>query len=187
MPLSFSRDGVEELLPGDGRERLPGLDVVPDDAGEDPYRKAMEKAGRLLARRPQSRRELEQKLKAGGFDEDVIDRVTTRLESMKLLDDAAFAGQWVQERGRRKGSRALRAELARKGVSREVGDEAVAAAEIDEQEVAVTLASRWVRRVSGRPLRDQAAKVFRMLVGRGFSYEVAEEATKAVLPPEGWD
>ncbi|MEA2461038.1 MAG: regulatory protein [Actinomycetota bacterium] len=187
MPLSFSRDGVAEPAVEGGLERLPGLEVVPDAPEDDPYRKAMEKAGRLLSRRPQSRLEIQQKLRTGGFEPDVIERVIARLESLKLLDDAAFAGQWVQERGARKGPRALRAELARKGVSREIGDEAVASSGIDEQEVALKLASRWVGRVSGRPLRDQAARVFRMLVGRGFSYEVAEEATKAVLPPEGWD
>jgi regulatory protein len=187
MPLRFSRDGV--AVPGEdaGPQRLPGLELVPDEPDDETYRKAMEKAGRLLARRPLARRELEQKLATAGFDREVVDQVLARLEHLKLLDDAAFAEQWVEERGRRKGSRALAAELASKGIPREVSEEALKVVDRDEHEVAVELASRWVRRVAGRPLKEQAARILRMLMGRGFSYEVAEEATKAVLPPEGWD
>lgn len=186
MPLSFSRDGSAESARR-GLERLPGLELAPEEPTEDPYRRGMERAGRLLARRPHSKREIEMKLAAGGFDREVVARVLERLESLKLLDDAAFAGQWVEERSGRKGSRALAAEMASKGVAREVRDRALAEAELDEENVAKALAGRWMRRVNGRPLRDQASRIVRMLVGRGFSYEVAEEATKAVLPPEGWD
>jgi regulatory protein len=186
MPLSFSRDGAAEAIDG-APGGLPGLELVAEEPTEDPYRKAMEKAGRLLSRRPQARREIELKLGASGFDAEVIARVVGRLEDLRLLDDAAFAGQWVEERGKRKGARALAAELSSKGIEREVSEQVLASADRDEAQVAVDLASRWVRRVNGRPLREQAARVLRMLVGRGFSYEVAEEATKAVLPPEGWD
>ena len=186
MPLRFSRDGEaepEEI----GPRRLPGLELVPDEPDDEPYRKAMEKAGRLLARRPHARRELEQKLISSGFEAEVVGEVLARLERLKLVDDAAFAEQWVQERGRRKGSRALTAELAAKGVPREVSEEAIGASDLDESAVARELAGRWSRRVAGRPLQEQASRILRMLMGRGFSYEVAEEATKAILPPEGWD
>ena len=182
MPLSFSRDGGAQRA-----DPLPGLELVPDEPDDEPYRKAMEKAGRLLARRPYARREIEQKLAGAGFEREVIDQVMTRLEHLRLLDDGAFAAQWIEDRGRRKGSRALAAELAAKGVPREVSEEAIAAAERDEAQVALDLASRWVRRVAGKPLREQAARIVRMLMGRGFSWEVSEEAAKAVLPPEGWD
>ncbi|MEA2499001.1 MAG: regulatory protein [Actinomycetota bacterium] len=161
--------------------------MVPDEPDDEPYRKAMEKAGRLLARRPHARREIEQKLATAGFDREVVGQVIARLERLRLLDDGAFADQWVEDRGRKRGSRALAAELAAKGVPREVSEQAIAAAERDEAEVALDLASRWVRRVAGRPLREQAGRIVKMLMGRGFSYEVAEGAAKAVLPPEGWD
>jgi regulatory protein len=186
MPLSFSRDGSAQSS-RDVAERLPGLELVPEEPAKDPYRRGMEKAGRLLARRPHSRRELEMKLSAAGFEREIVGQVIERLEGLKLLDDAAFAAQWVDERGKRKGSRALAAELASRGVAREVSEEALDKAELDEEKVARELAGRWMRRVRNRPLRDQASRIMRMLVARGFSYEVAEEATKAVLPPEGWD
>ncbi len=38
-----------------------------------------------------------------------------------------------------------------------------------------------------KPLAHQAASIRQMLVRRGFDGEIADEATKAVLPPEGWD
>ncbi len=186
MPLSFS-DGDMRAVSSKGALLDLRDDTAPAPAQDDPYKKAMEKAGRALARRPHSRRELEQKLRAGGFEPDIVARALGRLEALGLIDDLVFARQWVEERGRRKGAGLLRAELAGKGVPREVADQALADVGLDEESAAVALAAGWVRRVVNRPIAEQAQRIRQMLVRRGYSPEVAEEAARAVLPPEGWD
>ena len=107
-----------------------------------------------------------------------------------LLDDvAAIARQWVRERASRKSlsSRALLHELTGKGIDRGVAEEALAEAGLNETAQAIELASRYVRRVASKPLRDQASRIHEMLSRRGYATETCEAAVKAVLPPEGWD
>lgn len=152
-------------------------------------REAMARAGRLLAARPRSEVELRARLTDAGFEPEIVESVVERLRTLGLVDDAAFALQWVQERaGRKKVSpRVLLHELQAKGIDREVAEAALAQAAVDEVAQATELASRYVRRVASKPLREQAARIGQMLARRGFSSETCETAVKSVLPPEGWD
>lgn len=171
LPLGSARGGESEARgPRDG----------------DP---AMAKAGRILARRPHSVSELRTKLWAAGIAEDDIDRAVGRLVELKLLDDEEFARQWVDERSRNKGlaGAALLNELSEKGVEAEVAQRAVDEAGLDEEAQARALASKYLRRVAGRPPMVQAQRIQAMLLRRGFSMEASVNGAKAVLPPEGWD
>ena len=157
-----------------------------DDLGP---KQAMERAGHLLASRPRSTKEMSDRLSTAGFPAEVVDHTIERLTELDLLDDDAFARQWVEERSRRKalGPRALMAELALKGIDPDIAREAVEAVSDDELERATELASRSLRKVARHPLPVQATRLQQMLTRRGYPYEIAEQAVKAVLPPEGWD
>jgi regulatory protein len=163
---------------------FPGYDASFDDE----CRNAMDEAGRFLARRPRSERELRQKLTGSGFDADVITRTIDRLIELQLLDDLAFAQQWIDERSGRKGlgPRALRSELIGKGIAAEVIDEALLGAP-DEEAQAAELASKLYRRVASKPLAEQGGRLLKMLVAKGYSYDAAKAGVSSVLPPEGWD
>ena len=118
-----------------------------------------------------------------------MERALARLAELKLIDDEAFARQWVEERARRKGlgPRALVAELEAKGVSAEVAGAAVEAAAGGEELRAVEWAKRQLGRVADLPVGRQAQRIRAGLLRRGFELDTAEAATRAVLPPEGWD
>ncbi|MFP5298878.1 MAG: regulatory protein RecX [Actinomycetota bacterium] len=148
------------------------------------YRALMERAGSILARRAHSRHELVQKL---GGPEELRDAVLERLEGLGLVDDEAFARAWIEERSSKKGREALLHELEAKGVVRETAEAVWEQIAPDEAARAIEIASKHLRKVSRKPLAVQAAAIHGLLVRRGFSAEVAEEATRAVLPPEGWD
>lgn len=149
----------------------------------------MTKAARLLAIRPRTERELRERLAQGGHSPCEVDTTIARLVELELVDDAAFARQWVEESAARKGlgGHALRAELLAKGVAPELAQEVVAAASDDEEARAVEVASRFVRRVARFPLAEQPTRLHQMLLRRGFSHEAAGAGARAVLPPEGWD
>ena len=157
----------------------------PSAPSDQAYREAMSKAGAILARRAHSEKELKDKL--DGFDPDVAGRVLDRLSQLGLLDDASFAEDWVDANKDRKGTEALRAGLAVRGVDIDIADRVLEKAAAGEQERANLIASRHLPRVIERPLPAQAAALLRTLMGRGFSLEVAQEAVRSVLPPDGWD
>lgn len=152
-------------------------------------RAAMGVAGKLLTRRARTEAELRRRLHEGGFDDGTVDEVALRLTELGLLDDRSFAGQWIEERARRKGLSAavLLKELIDRGVEREVAQEAVAASGVDDEARARALAAAMVGKVSRLPLEKQAARLQQLLLRRGYDASVAVEAVRAVLPPEGWD
>ena len=153
------------------------------------YQEAMERGARLLAVRPRTELELRRRLGAAGFDTDDVDAAVARMIELNLIDDAAFARQWIEERSKRKGlaGDALARELTARGIDRSVVEEMVAEADLDEVGRATELADSWFRRVARHPLPVQAQRLQQMLARKGYGWEVAEEAVKAVLPPEGWD
>ncbi|HVF53763.1 MAG TPA: regulatory protein RecX [Actinomycetota bacterium] len=154
---------------------------------------ALEKAGRLLSVRPRTEHELRIKLTVFGAEADVIEATIARLHELRLIDDVAFARQWVEERRGRKSrsTAALIAELGSKGIDRATAEEALSWAERhegpDDLTVATELASGRASRWSHLPVQEQGVKIYALLLRRGFEADIAKEATRAVLPPEGWD
>jgi regulatory protein len=180
---------------GPVQEAMPGL--APDQRSEElpaallegARREAMARAGRLLATRPRSEREMSDRLLEAGFVQPMVAAVLDRLRALGLIDDAEFALQWVEERAGRKqlSPRALVHELRTKGIDADVAEAALARAGVDELAQATELAARHVRRVASKPLAEQFTRIQQMLARRGYAFDVAEAAARAVLPPEGWD
>lgn len=159
------------------------------DTDVDAFKDAMELAGKFLARRARSEREVRTKLVEADFSTDVVERTIERLVELELVDDHEFARQWIEDRVRRRGlgARALISELGGKGISREVAEDVLAESDLDETAQATELAVRFARKVAHRPLGEQAGKIMEMLGRRGIERDAAEAAIRAVLPPEGWD
>lgn len=161
--------------------------VVDSDA--DDFKNAMELAGKFLARRARSESEVRTKLSQADLGADIVERTIERLRELGLVDDHEFARQWIEDRVRRRGlgARALISELGGKGISREVAEDVLGEADLDETAQATELAVRFARKVAHRPLKEQGGKIMAMLARRGIEREAAEAAVRAVLPPEGWD
>ena len=151
----------------------------------DGANRAQERALSLLEVRPRSRRELEQRLRRAGYEAAAIVEALDRLERVELVDDAAFARFWVEQRltFRPRSRRALQYELRRRGVSGQALEEALAP--VDDAQAAEDLARRHLERMTGR--EDQEAvreKLYRLLRNRGFDHST----TKSVLDSlESWD
>lgn len=131
---------------------------VPEHLAGDPEPAAAEVARtivlRQLAGSPKSRRQLEEKLADKEVPEDVAAAVLDRMEDVRLVDDSAYAEDFVRTRQRTKGLArgALRRELAQKGVSGEDAEVALEGiSEDSEREAAVELVERRLR---GRPVPD---------------------------------
>jgi regulatory protein len=151
--------------------------------GADDIEQAHEKALRFLANRPRSEWEVRQNLIKAGFDGDPIDRVVARLTAVALIDDAAFAQYWLDNRAQfsPRGQVALRQELRRKGVARAVIDDAfrvTAAAQSDDQ-AALQAALAKADRFRQLPPAEFAQKLSAYLLRRGFNYETVRETVAA--------
>lgn len=66
--------------------------------------------------------EVRRRLTTAGYREELVTAAIERLGELGMLDDEAFAAQWVEsrDRARPRGERALRQELRQKGIDSEI-------------------------------------------------------------------
>lgn len=142
---------------------------------------------RLLTVRARTRSELEAQLGRRGYPDDVSARVLDRLVEVGLLDDVAFAEEWVRSRRANsgKGKRALATELRTKGVDPDVIAETLDNVDAGEWRVQ---AEELVATKLRRDKLDDDTKVTRRLVGmlarRGYSQGMAFDVVRTQLAQE---
>ena len=130
-----------------------------------PVGDAYEAAVRYLGGRPHTVAEIHRHLRSKKFDAETIDHAIDRLRAQRYVDDEAFARWWVEQRERFKprGHRALRTELAQKGVGRDVVD--------------LVLGER-------APDAEKRRKIHTYLAARGFDYDTIDEVTRREVTDE---
>ena len=123
----------------------------------------LDAALRFLEARQRSIAEVRRRLTTAGYREDLVSGAIDRLSELGMLDDDAFAASWVEsrDRARPRGERALRAELAQRGVDRAV--------------IQVALAGRGERPVDERPIDDPAGSANDLNAERSSPDESAAE------------
>lgn len=135
-----------------------------------------ERALRYLAQRDHSRAELSRKLAGHGSAEEVAE-VIARMGELGLQSDQRFAEAWVRSKAGRFGAARLRNELARRGVDRELVDEALAGECVEsELERARTV---WRARFGAPPADAREwARQARFLQTRGFATDLIRKLLK---------
>lgn len=144
---------------------------------------ALEAAFRLLTRRPRSEREIRERLERHGFSPPVIATVIEKLAAWRYVDDEAFARYWIEQReaNRPRGRRLLAQELRLKGVDREVIQEAIAEADVDEIAAARQLAKAKLPRYRQLDPQVRWRRLGTYLMRKGFSYETVRAVLQEVL------
>jgi regulatory protein len=138
---------------------------------KDQQARAYDAALRFLGARPRSEREIRDRLARHEFEGQIVDRVIERLRRLGLVDDAAFAAYWVDQRAthRPRGARLLRQELRQKGVSQDVVAEALPAE--DDEEGAYRAAQRKAASLRALDERTFKQRLGAFLQRRGYGYE----------------
>jgi regulatory protein len=148
---------------------------------------------RFLEARSRSVVEVRRRLGGAGYRTELVEGAIARLIELGVLDDEMFARLWIEsrDRARPRGERALRQELAVKGVDRAIvdellderrgegGDETLVDAEAAERVLARH--ARTLDRVADPRLRRQRA--YALLARNGFDPETASQAVRRFLEP----
>jgi len=156
------------------------------DLGPEPDQEAVGRKILLdqLTGRARTRSELADKLAARNVPAEVATRLLDRFEEVGLVDDAAFARDWVEQRqsGRGLARRALAQELRRKGVDNETASEALDELDPDAEVEAARMLVRTKLRSVRTLERDKAVRrLVGMLARKGHSSSVAFRVVKEEL------
>ena len=158
-----------------------GLDAGPEADPESVARKILLDQ---LTGRARTRSELAAKLASRNVPGDVAGRLLDRVEEVGLVDDAAFAREWVEQRqsGRGLARRALAQELRRKGIDDEVAREVLDEVDDDDEVEAARMLVRGKLRSVRSLDRDKAVRrLVGMLARKGHSSAVAFRVVREEL------
>ncbi|WP_295660153.1 regulatory protein RecX [uncultured Nocardioides sp.] len=162
--------------------------LPPDPVGDGPEADQEAVARKILldqlTGRARTRHQLAEKLAQKNVPEELATRLLDRFEEVGLVDDEAFAREWVQQRstGRGLARRALAHELRRKGIDDDVAREALEELDADdERETARELVRRKLRSVQGLDHDRATRRLVGMLARKGHSPGVAYAVVKEAL------
>jgi regulatory protein len=145
--------------------------------------RATEAALVFLSYRPRSEKEVRDRLRRGGYQQDAIEHAIALLHEWRYLDDADFARRWVENRTahRPRGRRLLQQELRHKGIAGEIARDAIDDAELDETGAAEALARRRLPSYAGDEPAAIRLRLGAYLARRGYGYDVIRVALDRAL------
>jgi regulatory protein len=158
----------------------------------DVYHLGLAAAFDLIALRPRSQNELQNRLRQRfpAVTPEVLEKIMSRLTELGYLDDAKFAEFWVENRANfsPRGKLLIKQELAKKGVSREYIQEALEKhlpteneeGENLEEEQALIIARKKAATLKAEDWQGFYRKLGGLLQRRGYDFEITNRVTKQV-------
>jgi regulatory protein len=191
----------------DGRSRaVVSLDVVERlglavGAALDPERERLlleaaealavyDRALNMLASQGRSSRDLRRRLVQKGEPAPLVDQAIERLTRIGLLDDAQFARSLARSKavGQGASKRRVQQEMFKRGVARDVADEAIdevfTEEEVDESENAEAAARKKLRTLSGVDAETKRRRLYGFLARRGYAPDAIRATLGKVLDEE---
>lgn len=154
---------------------------------EDELGKLVDLTANFLSFRPRSEKEifdyLVKKLKSResvdyqqAKESPLIGQVILRLKKYKYLNDRQFAKWWIESRmrSRPRGTTALRIELLKKGIGREIIDDALEK-QIDEKAQARLALTKKIKHWQKLTPQEAKKKAYQFLASRGFDWDTIKE------------
>ena len=136
-----------------------------------------DRALNLLAFRARSSSELTRSLVRKGEEKPHVDWAVARLVEQGLLDDAAFARSFARVKvvGGKQSRRRVQQDLARKGVSRTLSDEAIETVfeeeAVDQRAIVGEAARKKLRSLAGLDPAVQRRRLYGFLARRGYDLD----------------
>ena len=146
--------------------------------------KAKNYALRLIKFRLRSEKEIRDRLKQKDFSPEMIDQTADFLKRAGFLDDALFARLWVSSRIKKPlGPKRLSYELKVKGIDKRVIEETLAASqkEYAPEKAIADIISLKLKKMQGLAPEKIKARLYGLLLRRGFPQDLVIEALNAVL------
>ncbi|GAB3033405.1 hypothetical protein GCM10011376_30830 [Nocardioides flavus (ex Wang et al. 2016)] len=137
-----------------------------------------------LTGQARSRQELADKLAKRGVPTELAASLLDRFSEVGLIDDAAYARQWVESRHRSRGlaPRALAQELRRKGVGDQEAKEALEQIEEgDQREAARALVDKKLRSMRGLDRQVATRRLAGLLARKGYAAGLAFSVVREAL------
>ena len=155
---------------------------------ESEFSLVFDKVLRFLSFRPRSEFEINEYMLRKEVGGETREMVLEKLKNLNLIDDEAFARQWIEFRthGRPEGKTLIKMELRRKGVDKEIIDKLLSEerGSASEKILAEKYGRAKLKRFKNLPALEAKRKLYSALMMRGFSGETVREVIDKLLKKE---
>jgi regulatory protein len=154
---------------------------------------AYDRALNMLAFRARSSSELARSLQRKGEERPHVDWAVERLKEQGLIDDAAFARSFARSKvvDGKQSRRRVQQDLARKGVSRSLSDEAIDTVfeeeAVDQRAIVEEAARKKLRSLAGLEPAVQRRRLYGFLARRGYALDDIRRVLSAIDSSLGAD
>lgn len=138
---------------------------------------ALNRATEYLSKAYKTRKQVKDYLLKKGYSDDAVYYAVSRLTETGYINDSEYARRYFETASKNQGKKLSAYKLMAKGVRKDVIDEAYEKASVPSKENAAAVAEKYMRNKEIN--KENLAKTYRYLIGRGFSYDEASEAISA--------
>lgn len=138
---------------------------------------ALNLATEYLSKAYKTRKQVKDYLLKKGYSDDAVYYAVSRLTETGYINDSEYARRYFETASKNQGKKLSAYKLMAKGVRKDVIDEAYEKAAVPSKENAAAVAEKYMRNKEIN--KENLAKTYRYLIGRGFSYDEASEAISA--------
>lgn len=156
---------------------------IDEIAYEDEIAKAFNKALHFLSFQMRSEYEVKKKLLDAGHGEAVVLEAIRKLENLGFLNDATYSKALLETKKRtmKKGPRAIRQDLKKKGIDKSLQDEVLETFTYEEQlDIAMQLAEKEVRAGNRKTPTQVKQKIQDVLMRKGYSFSIVSDVLERI-------
>ena len=155
-----------------------GMDIDEKDIrnllGLSERSEALNKAVGYISKTPKTKRQVKEYLLKKGYSDKVVYCVIDKLSDYNYIDDIAYAAKYIENYKNSQGKHLIEYKLMMKGVCKSDIEAAYGDNVFSQKDEAFMLAEKHLK--NKEPTKENFSKTFRYLIGKGFSYEDAEQA-----------
>lgn len=156
---------------------------IDEIAYEDEIAKAFNKALHFLSYQMRSEYEVKKKLLDAGHGEAVVLEAIRKLENLGFLNDATYSKALLETKKRtmKKGPRAIRQDLKKKGIDQSLQDKVLETFTYEEQlDIAMQLAEKEVRAGNRKTPTQVKQKIQDVLMRKGYSFSIVSDVLERI-------
>lgn len=185
--FTFACDAELIYKQGIQKDSLIDVESIKEIVKEDEFIKCKNSALRTVEKTYKTEKELKDKLKERGFEEDTIKRTLDFLKEYNLLNDEKYAEMYIKDRLRTQGRNKIKYALVRKGISEEVLlDKLSNIDQEDENDTAFKLAEKKYNMLKKKESDKYklSQKLFRFLLSKGYDYDCCNSVVRRLTNNE---
>lgn len=153
-------------------------------AESESFIKCKEAALRTIERAYKTEKEVRDKLKLKGYEENSINKSIEFLKEYNFINDSNYAKAFINDKLKTMGSQKIKYSLIQKGISRDVIDEKLSNFnKEDEKDIALDLARKKLSSLKKKESDNYkiSGKLYRYLISKGYEGSIINDVVKEVM------